>query len=247
MFFKHTLLPQKKIRSLNIKINNTVLADMHKYLKNGVHLEGRDLWDYYFNTARVTKSERKEFEEFMVTDGLSATLIVSRPKQAAEEVVDAKATKSKDLQRAQKLFQQADRVVSVDPGRNPILTAVAHNEAAMDRLQHQSPNNVDHKVLIWGKRRFYQEAGYTHRSKVTKLWSNRVTVTATFNQEVKTAKTSELGVLRSHTRQVLANLGTVMAFYNTQRFKRLRWKTYISKQKAYEKLVAALKATARIH
>ena len=29
----YSLLPQKKIRSLNIKINNTVLADMQKFLK----------------------------------------------------------------------------------------------------------------------------------------------------------------------------------------------------------------------
>jgi hypothetical protein len=240
-----TVLPQKKIRPLNIKINNTVLADMHRYLKNGVHLEGRDLWDYYFNTARVTKSERKEFEEFMVTDGLSATLIVSRPKQAAEEVEDAKASKQRDLERAQRLFEEADRVVAVDPGRNPILTAVVHNQAAMDSLQEHSPNNVKHEVLTWGKKQFYQEAGYTHRSKVTKLWSNKATVIATFNQEVQTAKTSHLDVLRSHTRHVLANLRTVMAFYNTQRFKRLRWKTYISKQKAYEKLVAALKGDSK--
>ena len=35
-----SLLPQKKLRPINIKINNTVLMDMHKYLKNGVAAGG---------------------------------------------------------------------------------------------------------------------------------------------------------------------------------------------------------------
>ncbi len=81
-----SLLPRKKVRPINIKINNTVLLEMHKYLKTGVQLEGRDLWYYYFNTRLVSRSKRKDFEEFMVTDGLSASLIVARPKKAKEEV-----------------------------------------------------------------------------------------------------------------------------------------------------------------
>ena len=54
-----SLLPQKKLRPINIKINNTLLMDMHKCLTNGVQLEGRDLWEYYFNTKLVTRSERR--------------------------------------------------------------------------------------------------------------------------------------------------------------------------------------------
>ena len=74
----YALLPQKKIRPLNININTTVLLALHKNLHNDVPLEGRDLWNYYFDTGRITKTERKVFEEFMVTDGLSASISVSR-------------------------------------------------------------------------------------------------------------------------------------------------------------------------
>jgi hypothetical protein len=34
-----TLLPQKKQRPINIKINNIILADMHRYLKKDVELD----------------------------------------------------------------------------------------------------------------------------------------------------------------------------------------------------------------
>ena len=162
-----SLLQQKKLRPINIKINYTVLMDMHKYLKNGVQLEGRDLWEYYFNTKLVTRSERKEFEEFMVTDGLSATLIVSRPKRAVEEVTAA--TEKAEKLRVQGMYESAARIVAVDPGRNPIFTAVVHNPEAMNTLQCHSPDNVKHESFEWSKKKFYQEAGYTHRSKVTKL------------------------------------------------------------------------------
>ena len=132
----------------------------------------------------------------------------------------------------------------MDPGRHPIITAVIHDQAAMDTLQEESPHNVKHNVITWGRKRFYEEAGYNHRSNVTKMSIHKAEEIAIFNQEVKTAKTS-LEVLCSHTSHVLANLRTVMAFYDTKRFKRLRWKTYISQQKAYEKLVAALKGNSK--
>jgi hypothetical protein len=128
----------------------------------------------------------------------------------------------------------------VDPGRNPIFTAVVHNQEALDTLRFESPNNVKHKVIQWSKRRFYNEAGYTHRTRVTKLWMDKNPAIKAFNAEVKSAKTSSLELFKEHASHVLDNLVTVMSFYSAQRFKRLRWKTYIRRQKAYEKLVKDL-------
>ncbi len=81
------------------------------------------MWYYYFNTRLASRTERKDFEEVLVTDGLSASLIVSRPKKANEEV----AMKQTAQKRAQEMFESSTRVVAVDPGRNPIFTAVVHN------------------------------------------------------------------------------------------------------------------------
>ncbi len=97
-------------------------------------------------------------------------------------------------------------------------------------------------MIKWSKHRFYQEAGYTHRNRVTKLWTGKAPLIKALNAEVLSAKTSSLELFKSYARHVLANLETVMSFYSSQRFKRLRWKTYISRQKAYEKLVSELTA-----
>jgi hypothetical protein len=235
-FKTFSLLPQKKIRPLNIKINNTVLQTMHKFLKTGVALQGRDLWSYYFETGRVTRSERKEFEEFMMTDGMSASLIVSRPKSVSKE----KTTES-ELVRAQILFEEARRVVAVDPGRNPVITAVVHDKDAMESLQSHNPDNVKHKVIKWSKKKFYHESGCTYRGTKTTLWISKNPVIVAFNASISTAKTSSLAAYKAHAANVLTSMVAVMDFYNSSRFKRLRWKTYIKRQKAYEKLVADLK------
>ncbi len=76
-----SLQPQKKIRPINIKINPTVLVHLHNKLNNGVELEGRDLWEYYFDINKITKSQRKTFAAFLVTNGMSASICVSRFKK----------------------------------------------------------------------------------------------------------------------------------------------------------------------
>jgi hypothetical protein len=134
-------------------------------------------------------------------------------------------------------------VVAVDPGRNPIFTAVVHDQAALRTLRSPKPLNVKHEVIKWSRGRFYHEAGYTHRTRVTKLWMDKAPHIQAFNAaDVLSAKTSSLERFKEHARHVLANLRTVMDFYSAQRFKRLRWKTYIRRQKAYEKLVKDLTA-----
>jgi hypothetical protein len=139
------------------------------------------------------------------------------------------------------LFESSERIVAVDPGRNPVFSAVVHDPHAMDSLQDHNPYNVKHEVIQWSKRKFYHEAGYIHRGKQTKLWTSRAPAIVAFNAHVGTAKTASLDVYKAYIQHALANMVTVMKFYSTQRFKRLRWKTYIKRQKAYEKLVADLK------
>jgi hypothetical protein len=58
-----------------------MLPALLKNLKTGLQLESRDLWVYYCNTRLITTSIRSTFEDFMETDGMSASLSVSRPKE----------------------------------------------------------------------------------------------------------------------------------------------------------------------
>ena len=122
---------------------------MHKHLNKDDPnpIEPDNLWEYYFNTRHLTKGN-KEFENFILTDGLSASVTVSREKRVAAPVAAPDARVS-----ASNAFQQAARVVSVDPGGNPIIRGVVYNEDAMNVLA-ASPNIHLDKVK-WSKKEHY--------------------------------------------------------------------------------------------
>ena len=148
----------------------------------------------------------------MLTDGMSASLIVSRPKSVSK-------WKTTESERAPILFEEARSVVSVDPGRNPVITAEVHDKDAMESLQSHNAHNVKHKVIRWSKKKFYHESGCIYRGTKTKLWISKNPVIVAFNASISTAKASSLATYKVHIANLLTNMVAVMDFYSTSRFK----------------------------
>ena len=230
-----SLLPQKEIKPLHITINTTILKALHKHLnKNVINPPLPDnLWEYYFDTRHLTK-RNKTFEEFILTDGLSASVTVSRAKRVAAPVAAPNARVS-----ARNAFLQADRVVSVDPGRNPIISGVVYNAGAMNVLAGNP--NIHLEKVKWGKKEHYHECGFNERLAKTNMWMSKNLEITQYNNNGSSSKTSDLETYMAHAIQVLRVLHQRMAFFSSKRFRRLKWKTYIRTQKAYEKVVAKLK------
>ena len=134
-----SLLPQKKLKPIYITINNTILRELHLFLDDtGFNFFENDvtLFEYYFDLKKILKRS-KEFECQIMTDGVGASITVSRPKVVVdeEEVGAANPTAAQRAQRAAEraaaerianglAFEAAERVVAVDPGRNPIIQGV---------------------------------------------------------------------------------------------------------------------------
>ena len=232
-----SLLPQKEIKPLHISINTTILEHMHNHLQkehpDPLYTRDMNLWEYYFNMRHLIKGNKK-FENIILTDGLSASVTVSRAKRVAAPVAAPDARVS-----ASNAFQQAARVVSVDPGRNPIISGVVYNEEAMNVLA-ASPNIHLDKVK-WSKKEHYHECGFNYRTEKTKVWMAKNVEITDYNNTAMTTKTSDLVTYMAHAYQLLRVLHQRMAFFSSKRFKRLRWKTFIKTQQAYEKVVAKLK------
>jgi hypothetical protein len=240
-FRLYSLLPQKRVRPLNITINNTILKELHLHLnpKTVVDFDnfelghGTDLWNFHFNIKPIVK-RNKLFEEEIVTDCMSASLVVSRKKKPRDNITPQDAR-----QAASEAFTNAARVVAVDPGRNPIISAVVHNDDAYREIMDEG--NTHHETLEWGRKEHYHECGFTRRKLMTTLWMGKSEVITNYNTNALTTKTGSLENYKQHAIHVLANLHSVLDFYSSKRFKRLKWKTYIRTQKAYEKIVARLK------
>ena len=100
---------------------------------------------------------------------------------------------------------------------------------------------MHHETLQWGRREHYHECGFNHRRRRVKIWTAKNPVVTAYNLNALTSRTSSLRRYKDHARNVLANMHSLMGFYGAQRFKRLRWKTFIKTQQAYEKIVKVLK------
>ena len=249
-----SLLPQKKLKPIYITINNTILRELHLVLDDSGfdYFEGEiTLFEYYFNLKKILK-KNKTFECQIMTDGVGASITVSRPKPVVdeEEVGAANPTAVQRAERAaekaaaerianREAFLAADRVVSVDTGRNPIFQSVVYNEAAMANINEA--NNEHHQTVQWGRREHAHECGHNYRRRQVRIWTAKNPVVTAYNSTALTSKTSSLGRYKDHARHVLANMHSLLGFYGAQRFKRLRWKTFIKTQQAYEKIVATLK------
>ena len=69
-FRTFSLLPQKKIRTINITINSTILKDLHRELGTDVfnpEHAGIPLWDFYFDFDRVLpcRQGQQKIREFI--------------------------------------------------------------------------------------------------------------------------------------------------------------------------------------
>ena len=232
-----SLLPQKHIRPMNIEINSTSLGLMHKQLYGEAKVPDDDLWQHYFPSKITKGTGTKKFEKILVTDGMSVSMCMSREKTVALELTDLQKR-----QQAAHLLASADRILGLDPGVSNPFTTIAYEGEELDKLQDQEySGDIVPVVASYGKREWRRDSGATYRSKMTDTWMRKNKAIAKFNATVHTGKTADLGEYVVHIKHVLANLIPVLEFFSAKRFKRLRFKTYIRRQKAIEKIVARLR------
>jgi hypothetical protein len=224
-----SLLPQKQLRPLFIKINTTVLKALAKALGDPVDIyaDNDELWRTYFNIGSVVKGKRKEFEDFISTDGMSVSVVTSRPKLTTKEVQDYNS------------FEDC-RIIGLDPGRKNIFTAVVHSKESMETLQAPNGENIRNEVIHWSRGRFYRECGYHKRTRLTKEWSEANPRIKEFGEKVPSSKVADLVSYLERVRFCLAYLDDLFSFYSSKRMKRLKWSTYIRRQQTYEKITKSL-------
>ena len=104
------------------------------------------------------------------------------------------------------------------------------------------PSNqlVRHEKISWSQARFYHEAGYNHRTRMTQMWMEKSAIIRRIQNVTLSPKTSSYTEYEKYAKHMLTNLSDVMTLYGTTRFKRLQPWTYIRRQKAYEKIVQDL-------
>lgn len=231
----YSLLPQKHLKPVCISISNTILRHMVKHLEHlttaeTAALDINEMWKKYFNQDIFATKGKKQFGQFIVTDGMSVSITYCSPK--SENTAKTRPKVNYSL--------QGQRILGLDPGRKKLLTAVVHDNACLNSISKARNENVHNEVIAWSKGRFYEECGYTERNRIAKVWSDKNRIVQNYNKNIPTCKVADKESYKQYARFTLKFLNKVIEFYSQTKFKRLRWKTYIRRQKAYEKLCHSL-------
>lgn len=225
-----TLVPQKALRSTFAPLSTSILRNLHKELRrNNERLSEEELWSLYFDVD----FKNKTFEHYLATDGIVASWLLSRPP--------ATATSISLLARATTAISEGARVVTVDPGLKPVLTAVVNSESAGAAFSAEGADHPKHEVIKWSSGRFQHESGVNHSNCVMAMWVAKAPAISAFNAEVASPKTTSYSAIVERTRYVLLHLREVMRFFSSTRIKRLKFTRYIKRQQTYERLAKHLK------
>lgn len=120
-------------------------------------------------------------------------------------------------------IREEDDVVGMDVGRIDIFTAARGNE----------PEDLS----SCSKKEYYQRAGFDHRRKTTTRWIKNAPAIKDIESNMPTPETTSLDNFCQHLQYALQHMVQLVDFYGETRWKRLRWKTYIAKEKAWDVMV----------
>ncbi len=242
----YSLLPQKQPRATFIPIDKESLKHLATRLnmiqkkkagfKQVLPTDPDSLWRMFFNIDKVERgtSNRQKFGHYIRTDGVTVNLLMKITKLTEDE---DKPPKQEGEQKEQKY----DRIVAIDPGRKAIFTAAVYDLDAHEALDlpHTSPVQR-HETIQWSNSRWREESGTRTRSQKIRLWTNKNPVIMEFNKNIPSAKVSDSESYCKRIKFVLTRINQVLDFYCAKRHRKLRWRTYVKEQKAYEKIVREL-------
>ena len=215
-----------------------------------------ELWKECFRVDTVSKG-RKQFANSIKTDGISVSATVHIPRQgpplpakglkrklAVQAIEDKETTAMLENIMKACAGNLPERVIAIDPGVKAPVTGVVYDPKAVASLSEPHGTNHHFETVRWTSGKYYEECGFTARTKQMKKWSDAAPVIDVFNKTVASGKTASLETYSTRVRQALETLPDLLEFYvDKRRVRRLRWHTYMKTQQATEKMIAAITTT----
>ena len=243
-----TLFPDHDPKPMYIQLNNTSVKSLCAYLRKKKILKPQKSKDknghpwsqiFAFKRLRLGRAEdtiSKSFADHIRTDGVAVSVMISNPKRQVEGVEkenDNKDNKEKEKEPDEsdsKLHKswtkidlaenKAQRIVGIDPGRVNMFQAV---------------DQTGKTIRCRGKE--YQTlCGSRSRHKKMTAWIKKNPKVDQNLQRMPSARVATVVEFQAHLHHVLGNLEDLSAFYFARRQRNLRWKTFITKQKALDHL-----------
>ncbi|CAG8627414.1 28884_t:CDS:2, partial [Racocetra persica] len=117
-------------------------------------------------------------------------------------------------------IRDGDCVVGLDPGRRDLFVAVTEKKC-----------KINCSTKEW-----HLLAGHTHARKKREVWIKGNNSIETILHNIPTPSCSSITSYNNYLVYVLQHMRTLIEFYGARRWLRMRWKSYINRNKAYNKL-----------
>ena len=189
-------------------------------------------WSETFNLNKVTTANSR-FAYSLETDGVGVSVHVLKPKDDPT-VNEYGSTYTQPSVHVPLIIGHA-RVVALDPGRRDVYVGVSRqNTTADDEIFEVG--DEDEQVIRCSNKRWQEISGTKNASKKGALWLAGNVNIATLVRNMPTPRCSSTDAYSLHLVLFLANRDELLGFYREMKWRRLRWKTRIKRQQAYDTL-----------
>lgn len=189
-------------------------------------------WSRMFNLNKVTTYTRR-FSFSLETDGVGVSVHLLKPKGNAL-VNEYGFTYTQPSVNVPLIIGPA-RVVALDPGRRDLYAGVSRQNTTADDGIYEA-GDEDEQVIGCSNVRWQEISGTRYASKKGALWLAANGEIATLVRDMPTPRCSSTAAYSNHLALFLANRDELLGFYREMKWRRLRWKTRIKRQKAYDTL-----------
>jgi hypothetical protein len=193
-------------------------------------------WTRAFNIRKVTSAHRR-FAYSIETNGLGVSVHLLKPK--VEAAVNEYGFTYEQPSTYLPMNIGNSRVVALDPGRRDLFVGVSRaNTAANDEIWE--PGDDNEEVIKCSNTHWQEISGTRYASKKGALWLSKNPDISNLLRNLPTPRCSSTDAYKLYLTLFLANRDELLGFYRDVKWRRLRWKTRIKRQKAYETLCREL-------
>ncbi len=207
------LLPVYSFHMKHIAVSNTGL----KSLLAAIKIKEGDFFSHFPGLTRYHREDKKTFENFFRTDGVSACLVMKRTEGSASK---RKRKKEREVLNPEPIRPtEGQRVVGIDPGRRDAVAVVAGTEeftVSTKSIQHDTGSLMARRLTrnVLRKRKI---GGDTLLAKLEELPSRR-----------------DIYEWDAYVSEVLPLLPDILEAYKTRELRRVKFTNYMKRDRALD-------------
>lgn len=245
-----SLLPVPSFKTKHLLIDTQVLRD----IINDANLDGlvvpgcgefqteaMEWWQRFFNIKKVTTAQRR-FAYSISTDGVQCCVHLTREKIVMKENDYGFKFDKSGYQPLE--IGKGTKVIGIDPNIGLFFGAFWGHDERYHDFNINEPDDIKASRLVYKTSRWRHESGAIRSTHKSNQWIDSYgqggEMRTTFSQ-LPTPCTSDWAGYTLHLTYVFAHYNYIVGFFRQKKWRRLRWKTFIRRQKAYVKVANMLK------